>query len=188
MHEDHPRPRPASRMSPPDPSDYVAQAWQAHAPGLTRYAQSLTGDPEAARDLVAETFVRLARTPVEKTADHLLPWLLRVCRTRALDRHRKEHRMTPLEPLHLSHAPAPEPAPAAATERAEARHLILRLLPRLTPAQQEALRLRYLHDLSYAEIAEVTGRSVSAVGVLLHEGIKALRQILHRESDLLTPT
>ena len=40
------------------------------------------------------------------------------------------------------------------------------------------MRLKFQHGLSYREIAEVTGRSTGAVGVLVHEGMCALRRRL----------
>lgn len=41
--------------------------------------------------------------------------------------------------------------------------------------QQEILRLRLQDDLSYKQIAEVMGLSVSNVGFLLHQAVSALR-------------
>ena len=52
---------------------------------------------------------------------------------------------------------------------------LLVLLERLPPRQQEVLRLKFGAGLSYKEIARITSHSVSYVGVLIHEGMKALR-------------
>ena len=41
--------------------------------------------------------------------------------------------------------------------------------------QQEVLRLKFQHGLSYREISGVTELTVSHVGVLIHNGLKALR-------------
>jgi RNA polymerase sigma-70 factor (ECF subfamily) len=40
------------------------------------------------------------------------------------------------------------------------------------------LRLKFQHELSYREIAEKTGLSVSNVGFLMHTALRALRQRL----------
>ncbi len=48
-------------------------------------------------------------------------------------------------------------------------------LATLPPGHQEVLRLKLAHGLSYADIAQVTGLSVSHVGVKLHEAMKSLR-------------
>ena len=47
--------------------------------------------------------------------------------------------------------------------------------------QQEVIRLKFQNDLSYREISEITGLSVSNVGFLLHVGIKRLREIMKND-------
>ncbi|MEM9420291.1 MAG: sigma-70 family RNA polymerase sigma factor, partial [Planctomycetota bacterium] len=53
---------------------------------------------------------------------------------------------------------------------------VLRRLAALPDPQQEVVRLKFQADLSYKQIAEVTGLTVSHVGVLLHQALKTLRQ------------
>ncbi len=55
---------------------------------------------------------------------------------------------------------------------------LLGLLELLTENQQEVIRLKFQNDLSYREIAEITGMTVSNVGVLLHTGLKKLRALM----------
>ena len=74
-----------------------------------------------------------------------------------------------------SHAPSP---PEATAEERDAASAALRALATLPDSQQEVLRLRLGHGLAYRDIAEVTGLSVSHVGVLIHEGMKTLRRRL----------
>ena len=57
----------------------------------------------------------------------------------------------------------------------------MRLLDRLPDNQQEVIRLKFQNDLSYREISEITGLSVSNVGFLLHVGIKRLREIMKND-------
>ena len=49
----------------------------------------------------------------------------------------------------------------------------------MTPNQREVIRLKFQNDLSYKEIAEVTGLSATNVGFLLHVALKKLRELLH---------
>ena len=44
--------------------------------------------------------------------------------------------------------------------------------------QRDALRLRFAGGLSYKQIASAMDKSVSHVGVLIHEGLATLRQQL----------
>ena len=162
---------------PTDPSARVSALEREHGPTLRRYARSLCGDPDWASDAVQDAFLRLLRHPDEAQAGAERPWLFRVCRSRIIDRWRKEGRMslTAEFPDDLSTA-SPEPSPAATAERADAVARLLALVDTLPPAQREVVRLRFQGDLSYQEIAGVTARTVSHVGVLLHEALKTLRQ------------
>lgn len=76
---------------------------------------------------------------------------------------------------------APAGVVASAAESAEMREAadgVLRELARLPANQQEAIRLRFEHGLSYKEIAAVMNTTVSNVGVMIHTAIKKLRKKL----------
>lgn len=140
---------------------------------LLGYAQRLVGDPEQARDVVQDTFCRLHAQPREKVAPKLAEWLYTVCRNRALDVRRKEGRMQVSE-TDVAARPSPEPGPAAVAERKDTTRRMTRLMATLPPNQQEVLRLKFEHGMSYQEISRITQLSVSNVGYLLHVAIKTL--------------
>jgi RNA polymerase sigma-70 factor (ECF subfamily) len=150
---------------------------------LERYATHLLGGDHArAQDIAQDTFERLLRQPAERrdelTAGRLKAWLFTVCRNRALDIRRKERRMTTLTPpiADAQHAHAPGPADAA--QQRDTHDAVLRRMAKLPDNQQEVLRLRFHGELTYPQIAEVTGLSVGHVGYLLHHALKTLRQQL----------
>ena len=68
------------------------------------------------------------------------------------------------------------PDPACAAEHADTTCIVLKRLAGLPANQQEAVRLKFLQQFSYREIAGVMGLSESHVGVLLHTALKTLRQ------------
>ena len=70
-------------------------------------------------------------------------------------------------------------------EKAEQRKSIALALKSLPPRQREVFRLRAQQDLSYAEISEVIGCSVSAAKVNYHYAVKALRAIFAPESAVM---
>jgi len=147
---------------------------------LVRYALSLSGDLETARDVVQDTFLRLYQQPPGEVGGHLAQWLFTVCRNRALDVQRKNRRMTPLTDLELDHRPTPEPSPAdSAANRDTAGH-VEELLSGLSLNQREVVRLKFQHQLSYQQIAAVTSLSVGNVGFLLHTALKTLRGRLEK--------
>jgi RNA polymerase sigma-70 factor (ECF subfamily) len=142
---------------------------------LTRYAARLVGDPDRARDIVQDTFVKLMAQPPAAVDGHLAEWLFTVCRHRALDVLRKEGRMKRFEEGEMERVSAEEPRPARALEAAETQDALLQMIDRLPPNQQEVIRLKFQSGFSYKEISRITAHSVSHVGVLIHHAVTRLR-------------
>jgi RNA polymerase sigma-70 factor (ECF subfamily) len=167
----------------PTPSDrshenaaFVRSAVEQFQAPLLRYATRLAGDPDRARDVVQDTFVRLLAQPRAAVDNHLAEWLYTVCRNRAFDLHRKEGRMRQFDEGAAERVVAAEPRPGAALEAEETQAAVLRLLDHLPPNQQEVVRLKFQNGFSYKEISRITELSVSNVGFLIHTAIKTLRQ------------
>lgn len=159
---------------------------------LAQYASHLlAGDPERARDLVQEVFLRLCDQEPERVGDHLAEWLYTVCRNLAIDVRRKERRMRLMTEEHadMYESGADErdlpqyPAPDDAAERDDSYSHVLRVMEDLPPNQQEVIRLKFQHGLSYKQISEVTSLTVTNVGFLLHTGLKTLRKQLAMSAD-----
>lgn len=160
----------------PDNPDWIGAALARYGPALARYAASIVGDPDTARDVVQDTFVRLCRADPGQLDGHLAEWLFTVCRHRALDMQRHHRRLTALPDPDETEAPHPDPSPDAAAEHHDTARLALELLRSLPPRQQEVVRLKFQAGLSYAEIAGVTRLSVANVGFILHSALKTLRR------------
>ena len=142
---------------------------------LLQYATRITGDSERARDVVQEAFIKLQRNGVvapEKTAT----WLFTVCRNGALNVCRKEKRMMYLDEAIIESRQDEQPMPFEGIEQREASGFLMKILATLPPRQQEVLQLKFQNDLSYQEIADITKTTANSVGVLIHTGLKALRQ------------
>ena len=75
-------------------------------------------------------------------------------------------------------SPGCEPPPDHAAEQRDSTEKILSLLAELSPNQQEVLRLKFQHSLSYREISTITGLTETNVGFLIHVGIKRLRELM----------
>lgn len=156
--------------------DWVRDALTRYEGPLLRYVQRITGNLESARDVVQDAFLKLCTSPPAKVKGHEAPWLYTVCRNRALDVRRKESRMNPItEPMMAVEASA-DPSPSEALERRETESQVLACLSLLPEKQQEAIRLKFQDGLSYKEISAITGNTVSHVGVLIHNGMKTLRE------------
>jgi RNA polymerase sigma factor (sigma-70 family) len=156
-------------------TDFVQAAVAEYQAPLTRYAARLVGDPDRARDIVQDTFVKLMSQPSGSLNGHLAEWLFTVCRHRALDVLRKEGRMKRFEEGQAERVTSDEPRPSRAMEHAEIQESVLRLIDRLPPNQQEVIRLKFQNGFSYKEISRITALSVSNVGVLIHHAVHRLR-------------
>lgn len=165
-------------------SDWIRAAVERYEAPLVRYAASIAHDLDRARDAVQDTFLRLCATEPSRVEGHLAEWLFTVCRNRVIDSCRKEARLQPLDEMSVAEVQSKDPSPADVLERQEAANEAATALRSLSANQQEVVRLKFQHGLSYQEISRITGLSVTNVGFLLHTAIKKLRNKLRTESDL----
>ena len=154
---------------------WIRQAFAQYEGRLLRYVMKFT-HREMASEIVQESFLKLLKQEhVEKIKGHELPWLFRVCRNSALDRLKKEKPMNHLK--ECDEIPYEGEMADQKMERQQRENKAAQILKNLNPTQREVVRLKFQEELSYKEISEVTGHSVSHVGVHHYESIKKLRDI-----------
>lgn len=146
----------------------VLDRWEAP---LLRYATRIVRSPETAEDIVQEVFIRYLRTPPDGTDERLLStWLYRVTHNLCVDWIRKESRVRDRSADIPRRPPAPTPSDELAEK--EARAELDRLMGELTENQRTVLALKMQEGLSYREISEVTGLTVTNVGFIIHTAMK----------------
>ncbi|HEX5495128.1 MAG TPA: SigE family RNA polymerase sigma factor, partial [Mycobacteriales bacterium] len=139
---------------------------------LLRAALAMTGDRQAAEDLVqdvmAKVYVRWATIRTSPDA-----YARKVLAHAVTDRWRWRGRRaeTPLRPVH--DRPAPDSSDSQAL-----RDELVRALRTLPPRQRAVVALRYLEDLSEADIATAVGCSVGTVKSQLSRGLVRLRAVV----------
>jgi RNA polymerase sigma factor (sigma-70 family) len=142
---------------------------------------------EVAQDTFERAYHALAGYPAERVAAMALrPWLATIARNLARNRLRRPPPARPLEggdgqPLALAAPAAAEPAQVA--ERRSDRELLAELLAGLPRGQREAVVLRHVEGLAYAEVAEVLGRPVGTVKTHAHRGVRQLRVELEARKE-----
>ena len=159
-------------------SDWLQAVFVQFEAPLVRYAARLVGDADCGRDIVQDAFVRLCHERSQQVQDHVAAWLYTVCRNRALDVLKKEQRMSSLSSAAHENSANDVTDPAVAAACQESVDQALALLGRLPENQREVIHLKIEHGLSYRQISEVTGLSVSNVGYLLHQGLQTMRRRL----------
>ena len=159
----------------------VRQALDLYESSLIAYATSiLGGDEERARDVVQDTLLKLYLADPQRVSENLKAWLYAVCRNRALDVLRKEHRLVLSDDDdHLEWLDDLQPEPAYDAGRDEMLEQIWLAAEQLPPNQREVVRLKFQHDHSYKDISTITGLSVTNVGFLLHTAVKRLRKLVN---------
>lgn len=147
---------------------------------LVRFATRLLGDAHRAQDVVQDVFLKLCREQPASFVDDpdggLRAWLYTVCRHRSLDVLKKESRMNSLTNGQTCAHDDGQMSHAERLERLESAGRAAVFLDRLPANQRDVIRLKVQDGLSYREISQITGLSVSNVGYLLHVGLLAIRK------------
>ena len=164
------------------PAGLIEAIISEHEAALLRYASRILSNPFAAQDVVQDVFIQLCRKWKHgwQPSTHLRNWLYRVTHNEAVDHIRRESRRQALHEkaaLECDAEAAPDADPVE-----ERRAQVLAALKRLHPREQQVVLLRLEEGLSYARIAEITGRSEGNVGNILHHAILKLSSGLARES------
>jgi RNA polymerase sigma factor (sigma-70 family) len=139
----------------------------AHAAEIHRFLVSRVGRDEA-DDCFQETFLAALRAyPALREATNLKGWLFTIAHRKALDAHRRRGRAAvPVADVPERGVEDPEPPDAELWRRVGA----------LPPRQRSAVALRFVCDLSYAEIAAVDGGTEAAARQAVFTGLKTLRK------------
>ncbi|HEY2952987.1 MAG TPA: sigma-70 family RNA polymerase sigma factor [Verrucomicrobiae bacterium] len=147
---------------------------QMYGPRLLRFTERMMQSaPEQVADVVQETWIAIYRAlPRLLEVSKFRPWAFRIARDLIYReyRRRKLH-LQPMDEAQLAEVPATE-EPCSAADREE----LLRCLDAISPEHREALVLRFFDEMSYEEIAGVTGSSVGTVRSRIHYGRQALKK------------
>lgn len=150
---------------------------------LCVFAESYVRAPDVAEEIVQDVLLWLWRRRHEVRPQGLLAYVYAAVRNRSLNqvRHRRRvDRWTTSASIDLRIAGVgqPSPGPEEAVVKQEASDQLWRAIGRLPERRREVVVLRWLNDLSYAEIAEITGLTIKAVESTLNKAIKMLRRDL----------
>ena len=139
-----------------------------HREDVYRFLVALTGRQDA-DDCFQETLMSAIRAYPQLPPDaNVRAWLFTIARRKAIDSHRARARRA------IPVGAVPD-APAAANGRGGDPELWA-LVRELPPKQRAAVALRFVADLSHAEVGVALDCSEEAARRSLHEGVKRLRE------------
>jgi RNA polymerase sigma-70 factor (ECF subfamily) len=155
---------------PNSPPLDAAALYDRYAPALYRYIYYRLGAKSVAEDLTAEVFVRVLG--VKTAPDDWRAYLYRIAHNLVVDYLRRN----PAVFEGMSESLLDERAdPVAHAELEDERRRLRRAIARLTPEQQQVIVLRFVEEMSNAQIAQILGKPEGAVKALQHRALTNLR-------------
>ncbi len=153
--------------------------------GIYRLSLAITKDPQAAEEIVVDTFARAYRALARlEPDDSLRPWLYRVAINESYDRRPRHVPPTSLDVAEELAMPE-DGSPSRAAERAEERRVVLAAIGSLDEKHRTVVVLHYLNELPLAEIALIVRAPVGTVKSRLHYALRSLRVHLSQHPGVL---
>lgn len=151
-----------------------------------RTAVGITGDSEAAADLMQEAFLRLYRF-VERIEPErpLEPWLARVTANLAYTWVRRRRWLRPLEDVAEWFVGEIKSTPHQMAETEEEWRQVEQAIQALPFSQRMVIVLYYINDYSLKEISEVLDVPAGTVKSRLHYGRRALKNYMHSKESVV---
>lgn len=153
-------------------------------PRLLLFLRRMTlGMPDCADDLAQDIWLAIFRgLPSLQDVTKFRPWAFRIARDRIHREHRR--RRLPVQPLETTGTDdLMEPGDSGPAVDVEELQLCLGVI---SPEHREVLVLHFLEQMSYEDIARVTGSALGTIRSRLHYGKRALRRALENQSHELT--
>jgi RNA polymerase sigma-70 factor (ECF subfamily) len=159
----------------------ISELYRRHVDVVYRYIWARVRDETIAEDLTAQVFLKaLEGLPTYKdTGKPFLAWLYRIAYARTVDHWRQQERRVEV-PLDET-LPTGEPRPGALLEMEDDWVTAVDLMAKLTDDQQAVLMLRFIGEMSLAQVAETLGKTVGAAKAIQHRALASLARMLQDE-------
>lgn len=152
---------------------------------IISYVYRILGDYDAALDVTQEVFIKVYNSLDRYSCDYKFStWLYRIAHNAAIDHIRRNSvsqqslETENAEGAYQLQIESPDPTPEQDRQRSEWRTEIDGVVKCLPAAYRELILLRHARDLSYDEIAEVTGLPLGTVKNRLFRAREMMRGLL----------
>lgn len=155
-------------------------AYDDYAQNILRHIYFRVGNKEIAEDLTQETFFKTWRYISEKNKEitNLKTFLYKVANNLIIDQYRQKNKITVAIDDISEEFIATEARQEKETEKSFDKRLIEESLFKLKDDQRQILIYRYIDDLSISEISNLTGKTKENIRVIIHRGLKSLRETI----------
>jgi RNA polymerase sigma-70 factor (ECF subfamily) len=159
-------------------SERFAQAYEEYSDAIFRHCYFHTFKREEAKEIMQEAFMRTWEYIASgKEVEQVRPFLYRTA-TNLIINGSKKKRETSLDELQEAGFDPGAPDDKHTRDFVEEKR-VMEVLQKIEEPYRQAVMLRYIEDLSPAEIAEIIGESPNVVSVRVHRGLKQLKSLLH---------
>ncbi len=168
-----------------DDAEAFGELYARYVKKMYSYIFHRTGNTQDAEDLTAKVFIR-AYSHIGNYVDRGAPfqaWLYRIAHNLVANWHRDQARRKIIAlDDYVAHSLQSE-APERLAEDVEERDQLMESVRRLPEERQQLLLLKFIEQLSNAEIGEIMGRTEGAIKSLYHRTLLALRDDMQRTPE-----
>ena len=158
-----------------------AALYQQWVKPVYRYLYSKVRDVHTAEDLTSQTFITVLQSLHTLRDPQRFPsWLFTIARNKAMDHFRKTRYDVPADDEWIW--PKAQVESESNHAEPEDRILVRQELTRLTEPELELVRLQYVADLTFIEIARVLSRPESTVKKTLYRLLARVQRQLEQEN------
>ena len=163
-------------------ADAFARLYDLHVTNVYQYVYFRVGNRPDAEDITQQVFLNAWRSirAYHRSDIPFGHWLIRIAHNQAVSALRRRRPTTTLD--YEPAGPASEHVDTLVAQRAAADE-VRQALTGLDDTQQQAVTLRFVADLSYAEIGRVLGKSEGNMRVVVHRALQRLRRRLCPEGS-----
>ena len=165
------------RLSQRGDQEAFASLYDTYLERIYRYIYFRVADAEIAEDITSQVFLKAWEKlgSFQVGSSPFVAWLYRIAHNLVANWHRDRSRRQEIPINDLPVLPAKGDHPETTLVRTEEQDALLRLIRRLPPERQNLLILKFVENMSNAEIGQIMGRSEGAVKSLYHRTLLALR-------------
>lgn len=163
-----------------------------HQSKIYSYIYSMVNNADVANDIFQDTFTKVV-TKLDDTYDEQgkwIAWVMRIAHNATIDYIRKQRRFVDVNANSESDfdfydrlPDEGEPGSHERVEMAEDKAALMRHIANLPVEQREVVMLRHYYELSFKEIAELTGVSINTALGRMRYALINLRKLFEKENS-----
>ena len=155
--------------------------YKKYANPVYRYIFTRTGNKQIAEDITSQTFLSALESFNKFRQDgNFGSWLFAIARNKVNDHFRRSKTVSP---IHEAELMADGSDPLASSIQSDQSNTVQALIKSLSEDEQELLRLRFIAELSYSNIAHLSHKSEDAVKKSIYRLLARLQSQLEVKNE-----